>query len=140
MPRKAAIDYGLKRIGLAISDEKAQIALPLKMVMAGPSLRATAALVLAALGPYQGRIDMIVIGLPIHLNGARGEMAKAVERFVDEVRKQTTVAIQTMDERLTTSQAERDLKELSYSRKERSQRIDVASAVILLQTFLDKNA
>jgi putative holliday junction resolvase len=138
MPRKAAVDFGLKRIGLAISDEKARVALPLKMVRAGKSLKETARIVLTALSPYEGQIDTIIVGLPLLLSGKRGDMADAADRFADALQKETKMKIQMMDERLSTAQADRALKELDYSRKDRSQIIDSASATLLLQTFLDQ--
>jgi len=137
MPRIAAIDYGLKRIGLAISDESKRIALPLKLVLSGKSLRQTVLNVLNALTAYEGQIETIIVGLPLLLNGKRGEMAEAVERFTNALQAETKIPVKMLDERLSTSQAERSLKELSYSRKERTQIIDCASATILLQTFLD---
>ena len=139
MPRTAAVDYGTKRIGIAISDEKGRVALPLKLVHAGNSLRETVGTVLKALSPYEGQIEAIIVGLPLLLSGKKGDMAEAAERFAQALRAQTTVTVKMMDERLSTSQAERALKELSYSRKNRTPIIDSASATILLQTFLDKN-
>jgi len=138
MPRIAAVDYGIKRIGIAISDEKGQIALPLKLVLSGKSLLETVMNVLNALAPYEGQIVTIIVGLPLHLNGKRGDMAEAAERFAKALQNKTKIEVIMMDERLSTTQAERDLKELSYSRKERTKIIDSASASILLQTFLDK--
>jgi putative holliday junction resolvase len=139
MPRIAAVDYGIKRIGMAISDEKARVALPLKLVLSGKSLRETVKNVLNALSPYTGQINAIVVGLPLLLSGKKGEMAEAAERFAQALQKETTVVVKMMDERLSTSQAEKALKELSYSRKKRTPIVDSASAAILLQTFLDQN-
>jgi putative holliday junction resolvase len=138
MPRIAAIDFGLKRIGIAISDEKGRIALPLKLVLSGKSMRETVKNVLLALSPYEKQIEVIIVGLPLLLSGKRGDMALVAERFAQALQKETKIAVQMMDERLTTAQAERSLKELSYSRKERTDIIDSATAAILLQTFLDK--
>ena len=138
MPRIAAIDFGLKRIGIAISDEKGRIALPLKLVLSGKSMRETVRNVLLALSPYEKQIEAIIVGLPLLLSGKRGDMALAAERFAQALQNETKIAVQMMDERLTTAQAERSLKELSYSRKERTDIIDCATAAILLQTFLDQ--
>ena len=138
MPRIAAIDFGLKRIGIAISDEKGRIALPLKLVLSGKSMTETVKNVLLALSPYEKQIEAIIVGLPLLLSGKRGDMALAAERFAQALQNETKIAVQMMDERLTTAQAERSLKELSYSRKERTDIIDCATAAILLQTFLDK--
>ena len=138
MARIAAVDFGLKRIGLAISDEKGTISFPLKMVLSGDSLRQSARNVLTALAPYAKDLGKIIVGLPLLLSGKRGEMAEQVDRFVDCLRKETTIAIETMDERLTSAQAEKALKECDYSRKERKAVIDSASASLLLQAYLDR--
>lgn len=136
MPRIAAIDFGMKRIGIAISDEKARIALPLKMILAGKNIKETIQNLLRVLSLYSS-IDTILVGLPLLLSGKEGEMAKLAKNFADALQKETTATVKMIDERLTTAQAERSLKELSYSRKNRSQIVDSTSATILLQTFLD---
>jgi putative holliday junction resolvase len=138
MPRIAAVDYGLKRIGLAISDESGRIALPLKMVPAGQSLKESANNVLLALVPYKKEIAAIVVGLPLLFSGKRGDMADVVERFANALRQASPLPVETMDERLSSAQAERDLKEMAYSRKERTQMIDSAAAALVLQTYLDR--
>ncbi len=136
MPRIAAIDWGLKRIGLAISDEMRQIAFPLDFVLAGTNMRQSAKNVLKALSKYILEIDQIIIGLPLLLNGKRGDMAISAEKFADALKNECQISIEMVDERLSTAGADRELKELSYSRKERSQLIDSTSAVMLLQTYL----
>jgi putative Holliday junction resolvase len=138
MPRIVAVDYGLKRIGLAISDDKGRIALPLKLALCAKSLKQTVTNVLSALSPFDGQIETIVVGLPLHLDGSKSEMSEAAERFAQALQNETKITVTMMDERLSTAQAERSLKECSYSRKQRTNIIDSASAAILLQTFLDK--
>lgn len=138
MPRIAAIDYGLKRIGVAISDPRARIALPLKVVQADKSLKGTIKNVLSALSSYEGEIKTILVGLPLLLNGEVGEMAQAAQRFAAALQNETKIDVKMFDERLSTVQTERSLKELSYSRKQRDKLVDSASAAILLQTYLDQ--
>lgn len=136
MPRIVAIDWGLKRIGLAISDEKEQIAFPLHLVLAGKNSHESIQNILAALSKYMPQIEKIVIGLPLLLSGEKGSMALAVERFAMEFKKKCPIPIEFIDERLSSAMADRALKELSYSRKERSERIDSTAAVMLLQSYL----
>jgi putative holliday junction resolvase len=140
MPRIAAVDYGLKRIGLAVSDESGKIALPLKMIAAGKNVDESIRNLLNALAPYSPQLETIVIGLPLLLNGKAGDMAADVQRFASALRGKTQVAVETLDERLTSSHADRLLKELDYSRKERSHIIDSTSALLLLQTYLEIKA
>jgi putative Holliday junction resolvase len=136
MPRTAAVDFGLKRIGVAISDENGRVALPLTMIGAGKNLDESAGFVIKILSSYL-QIKTIIIGLPLMLNGQLGEMAKIAIQFADALQKLTPIPVQMMDERLSTRQVERSLGHCS--RKKRSRIIDSACAALLLQTFLDKN-
>ncbi len=137
MRRIAAVDFGLKRIGLAISDAQGIIALPLKMVLAGNTPIPN---ILAALAPYKHELQTILVGLPLLMNGTKGEMALLVERFAQDLQAACGLPIQCVDERLTSVQAERALKEMSKNRKERTKTIDSLSATLLLQAYLDRHA
>lgn len=134
MPRIAAVDFGKKRIGLAISDPDCRIALPLKMVPAGKDLLASAKNVMAALSSYP--IQKILIGMPLMLNGSRGTMAALVDEFIAVLKTLTPVPIEPVDERLTSAQSEKMLKDF-YSRKDRKSMVDSTSASIILQMVLD---
>jgi putative holliday junction resolvase len=136
MPKIAAIDWGLKRIGVAVSDDRGVVALPLKMVEAGKSHEKTAKSVLAVIGP----VHLIIVGWPLLLNGKEGPMAEEVRRFCDVLKMHTQCNIELFDERLSSKQAERALKEMSYSRKERTLTVDSTAAALLLQTYLDMKA
>lgn len=135
MPRIAAVDYGTQRIGLAISDEMGKIALPLKMVEAYGSMAAKS--VLSALASYQP-LDTIVVGLPLMLSGKVGPMAELAKRFAAELQKLCSCPVEMLDERLSSAQAEKALKELSYSRKGRVKLVDSTAAAMILQTYLDQ--
>ena len=134
--RVAAVDFGLKRIGLAVSDESRSIALPLTVVAAGRTMAQSAANVLAALSPY--RLERIFVGLPLLMSGKKGEMAQAAEQFADALRSVAPCPVKMIDERLSSAQVERSLKEMEMSRKERSGKIDAAVAALLLQTVLEQ--
>jgi len=140
MRRIAAIDYGLKRIGLAISDASAKLALPLQTISAQKTLDATAHAVLQALAPYKNELRILLVGLPLLMNGTKGDMALAVERFADALRTASNLPVECVDERLTSAAAERSLKELDLSRKQRKKTIDSVSAALLLQAYLDRQA
>ncbi len=128
--RIAAVDYGLKRIGLAISDESHKIAFPLKTVA---SLKEAVALLRTRMP-----LSLIVIGLPLTLKGAKSEMARHVESFAAELSKTLNVPIHFLDERLSSKQVERDLSHLS--RRDRASHSDTAAATLLLQTYLDQKS
>lgn len=137
MPRIAAIDFGLKRIGIALSDERKKIALPLVTVEGGKKAVANT---IAALEKKQGDIEKIIVGLPLLMNGEKGPMAKEVEAFAKALEIATGIPIEFLDERLSSKMADQRLRELSLNRKERTERLDMAAAALLLQSYLDKNA
>jgi putative holliday junction resolvase len=134
--RIAAIDFGFKRIGLAISDMRGIIALPLKAVLAGKTLQQSCHNVLEGLAPYLSETIEIVVGLPVLFNGTLGSMAKSVTEFGTLLEKEAGKPIRYVDERLSSSQAERALKEMQYTRKQRKQHVDSAAASFILQTVL----
>ncbi len=132
--RVVSLDYGLKRIGVAISDENKIIATSLGVVQAGKTSAETIQRIVELLKPYQ--IERIIIGNPIHLNGKVGFLADEVKHFQVLLQAQMTCEISLFDERLSSVQAERSLKEGGMRRKQRASIIDAVSAVILLQCYL----
>ncbi|MBX7065881.1 MAG: Holliday junction resolvase RuvX [Parachlamydiales bacterium] len=132
MARVAAIDYGLKRIGLAVSDKERKIALPVNVVEGGKKALHN---IREAL-PLK-EIDLILIGLPLEMNGKKGPMAQVVEEFAKMLGEALQIPIQLVDERLSSKGADAKLKEISLNRKSRSEKIDMVAATLLLQTYLD---
>lgn len=132
--RIASIDYGLKRIGLAISDENQIIATSLGVIEAGKSSGETIRKLLEALKGYE--LEKILIGYPVHLNGKVGFLADEVKHFISLLEKEVDYPIVLIDERLSTIQAERSLREGGMNRKKRAKVVDAVSAVILLQGHL----
>lgn len=103
-----SIDYGRARMGLAIADSNARMAQPLctfERVNRNEDMRRLRELV------RERGVKQIVVGLPLRLDGTRGEMAEEVERFAQRVRKQIGVPVEMVDERLTSWEAERLLEE-----------------------------
>lgn len=133
--RIVAIDYGMVRIGLALSDERKIIASPLMILIAEKKMEHTVSKLLKELGGYQ--IEEIVIGMPLLMNGKQGLLADEVKAFIEILKQQTSIPVITWDERLTTVQAERSMREGGMTRKQRSKVVDTVSAVILLQSYLD---
>jgi putative Holliday junction resolvase len=128
------IDYGEKRIGLALSDSSNTIARSMKVLQrnrAGRWLEEIKAVV------NQNKVERIVIGLPKNMNGSLGQKGKEVLAFVKVLEKLVRVPIVTWDERLTTVTAERVLLEAELSRKKRKRILDKLSACIILQNYLD---
>ncbi len=132
MGRVAAIDYGLKRIGIALSDKDKKIALPVGLVDGGKKALANIANAL----PLK-EVELILIGLPLLMNGKKGDMALLVEKFAEDLNAIAHIPIVLWDERLSSKHADSVLKEISLNRKERSEKIDVMAATLLLQSYLD---
>lgn len=133
--RILAIDYGLKRIGLALSDESQILASALPTLMAERETAKTIDKLLAIIGEHE--IEEIVIGMPFHLSGKLGLQADEVKHFASELEKRCKIKITLWDERLTSLQAERAMKEGGLSRKKRAGKVDAMAAVLILQSFLD---
>lgn len=135
MGRIASIDYGLKRLGMAISDPTHTIATPLPTVLAERATERTLEKVLAQLAPYA--LDAIILGFPLHLDGNRSFLSDEVEHFITKLQQRVGCPILKWDERLSTVQAERSLMEGNFTRKKRASKIDQVVAVLLLQNYLD---
>lgn len=135
MLRVASLDFGLKRIGVALSDPMQIIATPLPTIESGKTSLETAKKILESLKEYS--LEEIVIGRPLNLNGSESFLSDEVSAFTEILKTLTKVPIKLWDERLTSKLADRVLKQASFSRKKRSQKVDSVSAVIILQSYLD---
>lgn len=132
--RILALDVGKRRIGLAISDELGMTAqgLPtLERTRIRDDLDALARLI-------AGRnVTRVLIGDPVHMSGADSRQAAYTREFADRLAARSGVAVEFWDERWTSVQAERLLKESGISIEKRARAVDRLSAVILLQSYLD---
>jgi len=132
--RVLAIDHGTKRIGVAVSDELKIIAQPLEYIPAEPF-----AGFLARLRDIlrEKEVEIVIVGMPRNMDGSYGPAALKVHEFVAALRKAVTVPIQTLDERLTSAQANRFLIQGNVRRDKRKEKVDKTAAAILLQSYLD---
>lgn len=139
MARILGIDYGERRIGLALSDPTATIAQPLPTLTRRAGKRPPVAAVVATI--QQNEVERVVIGLPLNLHGAETEWTAAVRDFGARLQERAGVPVDFMDERFTSVQAERAVRSSGLKRTDREQkhRIDAAAAVLLLQNYLDRN-
>lgn len=132
--RVLALDVGRKRIGLAISD-------PLGITAQGlPNLERTRKRDdLAALGRLveEHEVGLLLIGNPVNMGGTEGRQSAWVREFAGALEKQTGLPICFWDERLTTVEANRVLRQSGISLEKRAAAVDRLSAVILLQSYLD---
>jgi putative holliday junction resolvase len=134
MGRYLGIDYGTKRIGLAISDELGSIAFPLDVVENTGERQ-----VIKELGRVvaEKAVSAIVVGMPLKLDGTQGPAAENVGRFVEAVKAGLNLPVNVWDERLSTRIAERAMIEGGLSRRRRKQSLDQSTAQIILQSYLD---
>jgi putative Holliday junction resolvase len=132
------IDLGKKRIGLAISDESERIALPAGIL----SSRGRAADIAAIRSLVSERgVRRVVVGLPLHMNGRPGPEAEAARAFAAALARELDLPVETLDERWSSVEAERTLRETGQSRrKRRSGAADTLAATLLLRTFLERRA
>ena len=139
--RVVGLDFGLARIGIAVSDERKIIASPVQTFKTEKKIELNAEKLLKELSNHEllmnYKIEEIVIGLPLLMSGKTGFLADEVKHFVEVLKQQTQIPIVLWDERLTTVQAERSLRESSLSRKKRTSLVDTVAAVIILQNYLD---
>jgi putative holliday junction resolvase len=134
MGRILGIDYGEKRIGLALSDSTATVATPLKVLSAD-----TPTSVLREIDDIvrQYGVQRIVVGLPLRMDGSLGPAAEGVRAFIDRLREEVSVPIATWDERFSTVTAQNALIESGARRKRRKEVVDKLAAQIVLQHYLD---
>lgn len=125
MSKILGIDYGEKRIGLAISDESQTFARELVILSPKDFWKSITSLI------EENQVEKIVLGWPLNMNGEETEKTEEVARFKVQVVSKTGLSVETVDERLTSKMAE----SISGSKKN----IDSLAAQIFLQNYLDRN-
>jgi putative Holliday junction resolvase len=131
--RVLGLDLGDARIGVAISDDRRRIAVPLGTVRTGApaDVKAIADLV------HGHDVTLVVIGHPLHLSGEAGERAHHAERFAEALDAFLDVPVLLQDERLSSIEADRALREAGASGRERRRTVDRSAATVILQAWLD---
>jgi len=132
--RILAIDYGKKRIGLAISGPLGITTQPLKAIIRS-HIDSDLKIITDKINEYE--VDRIVIGLPLNMDGSEGFMVKFMRSFANQLKNKCALEIIEIDERLTSFQAGEILKEAEVKGKRKKEKIDSLSAQIILQTYLD---
>jgi putative holliday junction resolvase len=135
--RTLGIDYGDKRIGIAISDPLGIIATGIAVVGKNETFAGDIQEIKELVKRYDG-VDEIVVGLPKTMSGAAGIQVEKVMNFVDALKQEFKINIVTWDERLTTVKAERALIATGMSREKRKKVIDKSAAAVILQDYLDR--
>ena len=135
--RVLGIDYGERRIGLAVSDPGGTLALPVGTLERRGWKRDLAALVAVI---EERQVERIVVGLPLHLDGREGDTAAAARRFAERLAEAASLPVETVDERWTTREAERALAEGGRRGRKRRAVVDAVAATLLLRSFLERRA
>ncbi len=141
--RVLGVDYGRRRIGLALSDGTGVLARPWQTLAAGATPRDSAVRLAALLDEWRKQDDdaagiaAVVVGLPRRLNGEDNEQTPAVRAFTDALAAATSLPVHLQDERLTSHEADARLAERERDWRRRKARLDAAAAAIILQDFLD---
>lgn len=133
--RILAIDYGRRRIGLALSDESGATAHPLatlQRVNRRSDLRR-----LREICREKG-VGRVIVGHPLHMSGEAGEMAAEAARFAERVKKATGIETELVDERLTSWQAEQMAGEMASAKRRKESQLDDVAAAILLREYLER--
>lgn len=133
--RALGIDLGSKRIGVALSDSAGSLATPYEVVERCGD-RARDHHRIAALAEEAGA-ELLVVGLPLSLDGSVGAAAQAALEEADDLGAAAGLPVEMWDERLTTVSADRDLKALAMRAPARRRVVDKVAAAVMLQAWLD---
>ena len=136
MSRVMALDVGEKTIGVAMSDETGRMAFPGATIWRQEGHKRDMAALRQLVS--DSKVEAVVVGLPLMMDGSRGIQAEKIDAFVAVLRNNIRIPIHLQDERLSTRQAERVLIAADRRRDERKKTIDSMAACLLLQTYLDR--
>ena len=136
--RLLAVDYGERRIGLAISDPIGIIASPAGFIQRRAGKRAPIAELIRRATALEAR--GFVIGLPLDENGEDSERATEVRGLAAELHKRTGLPVELIDERFTTAAALRAIREMGGSTRQRKGEVDAMAATVLLQHALARQS
>src|SRR5262245_15412890 len=143
--RVLGVDFGARRIGLALSDETATLARPWRTMDAAATPQASADSLarLVETGRRAGDDEMtgigaVVVGLPRRLNGDDSDQSRAAREFAAALHGRLGLVVHLQDERLTSVEAESRLAVREKDWRRRKAKLDAASAAIILQDYLDE--
>ena len=133
-PRVLGLDVGSRTIGLAVSDPLGITAQGLETIR-----RQNKRLDFEELGKIirQYSVSEIVVGYPLRLSGAEGTQSEKMQHFAEDLRKHFKLPVHLWDERLTSSQAHRILKEAEVSIEKRGKAVDRMAAMLILQSWME---
>jgi putative Holliday junction resolvase len=133
--RLLGVDWGERRIGLALSDETQMLAQPLATLTRRRGKRFPMNALLGHLHEHQ--VVGVVVGLPLDASGDEGEPARAARALADDIARRADRPVTLWDERFTTARVRRAVHEMGGTPRDRPGELDALSATLLLQHFLD---
>ena len=136
LARFMAVDYGEKRVGLAISDELGMIASPVGFIARRAGKRAPIAEIIRRAEALEAR--GFIVGLPLDGSGSETDWTREVRRVGTELEKRTNLPVHYRDERYTTSASLRAIREMDGSTRGRKGDVDAMAAAMLLQNALNQ--
>jgi putative holliday junction resolvase len=131
--RILSIDYGERRTGLAVTDELGITAQGLDTIVSAGEEEVLAKVVEAAL---RLKAERILLGLPLNMDGTESEKSGKVRIFGEALERETSLPVKLWDERMTTMQAKRVMRELECKTRGNKTMVDRISAVLMLQEYL----
>ena len=135
------IDYGARRIGLALSDATATLASPWRLLQRPPSEAETLRVMIKEidlLAKDDDGLEAVVVGWPRRLDGSPTDQTKIVETFARALESQVAVPVVLQDERLSSREAESRLALRESDWRKRKAKLDAAAAAVILQDYLDE--
>lgn len=133
--RSLGIDFGSKRIGLALSDPEGRIARPFEVYERRSPLADVRRICLLVL---ENEVEEVVLGLPLEEDGRRGKAAAAVEGFLADLKSHLDLPVHLLDERYTTREARGALREAGLDARSAGGKVDAVAAALILRTYLDR--
>lgn len=136
--RYVGLDYGAKRIGIAISDSNGRMAVPVSSFVRSKDVQGDIRRLAHLINEYEPA--KLVVGKPVNLSGKSGVSVDSASDFIDKLTRHLEVEVVFHDERFTTQEASRLLREANLNSKAQRSVIDASAAAIILQSFLDLRA
>ena len=133
--RILGIDYGDSRVGIAITDPLCITAQGLETINYGGNDKILLKRIEEIVEEYQ--VSIIVIGMPLNMNGSKAERVEITEKFIHKLKSRLgKIEIKTVDERLTTVEAHKTMNYLDINKRKKKNLVDTISAVYILETYM----
>ena len=137
--RIMGLDFGSKTVGVAVTDPLGITAQGITIIRreSEKRLRKTLAEIERLATEYE--VEKIVVGLPLNMDGSRGERAEKSIKFAEDIKRRTGINVEMMDERLTTVEADEIMSDLNIRGAKRKELVDEIAAVIILEDYMRNN-